>query len=217
MRYGPGMTRAPSTWDEHYAQPEQPWDTGAPDPVLVAFVKDGGVKPGRCLEVGAGTGTNALWLAEQGFEVIATDVSPRAVAKAEAKARERGGPLSCRFLVHDILAEDLPGGPFDFAFDRGCFHVFDEAEERARFAARVADALAPGGRWLSLIGSTEGPPREFGPPRRSARDVVLAIEPSLELLELRSTEFADTPFPAAMWSCLSGRRTVPAQPSSRLA
>src|SRR5690606_13390251 len=110
MRYGPQMSRPPSTWDEHYAQPEQPWDTGVPDPALVAFVTAGGVKPSRCLEIGAGTGTNALWLAEQGFDVTATDVSPRAVAKAEAKLRERGGTLRCRFLVHDILAEEVPGG-----------------------------------------------------------------------------------------------------------
>ena len=211
------MTRPPSAWDETYAQSVEPppWDTGAPDPVLVEFVRGGGVKPGRCLEVGAGTGTNALWLAEQGFDVIATDVAPRAVAKAEAKARERGGAWRCRFLVHDVLASPVPEGPFDFVFDRGCFHVFDEAVERARFAEQVAAVLAPEGRWLSLIGSTEGPPRETGPPRRSARDVVLAIEPVLELVELRSGEFRDLPWPAKMWRCLSAWRAVPAQPSTR--
>src|SRR5688572_30178987 len=161
----PPMTRPPSTWDEHYRQPSQPWDTGEPDADLIAWVGAGGVKRGRALEVGAGTGTNALWLAEQGFEVVATDVSPLAVEKAEAKARARGGASRCRFLVHDILGAPAPGGPFDFVFDRGCFHVFDEAEERARFAAHVAAVLAPEGRWLSLIGSTEGPPRDVGPPR----------------------------------------------------
>ena len=46
----------------------------------------------------------------------------------------------------------------------------------ARFAKRVALLLARDGRWLSLIGSTEGPERDWGPPRRSARDVIDAIE-----------------------------------------
>ena len=82
-----------------------------------------------------------------------------------------------------------PGGPFEFIFDRGCFHIFDEPEERALFAAQVAATLVPGGLWLSLIGSTEGPPREVGPPRRSAREVTFAIESVLEIVELRSTEF----------------------------
>ena len=74
-----------------------------------------------------------------------------------------GPDLRCRFARFDFLAAPLPDGPFDFVFDRGCFHVFDEPEERARFAAHVVPALASGGLWLSLIGSTEGPARELGP------------------------------------------------------
>jgi hypothetical protein len=100
-------------------------------------------------------------------------------------------------------------------FDRGCFHVFDDAAERGKLAAQVASVLAHDGVWLSLIGSTEGAPRDTGPPRRSARDVVGAIEPHLEILALRSAEFRDTPQPAKAWVCLARRRPVPAQPSSR--
>jgi hypothetical protein len=76
----------------------------------------------------------------------------------------------------------LPDGPFHFIFDRGCFHVFDEPEERSRFVKCVAATLEVGGWWLSLIGSTEGPPREVGPPLRTAREIVLAIEPALEIV-----------------------------------
>jgi hypothetical protein len=89
-------------------------------------------------------------------------------------------------------------------FDRGCFHVFDEPDERERFAAQVAASLAPGGLWLRLIGSTEGPAREVGPPRRSAREVTLAIEPALEIVELRSAEFRG--HGAKAWFCLSRQR-----------
>jgi hypothetical protein len=70
-----------------------------------------------------------------------------------------------------------------------------------------------GGVWLSLIGSTEGPPREVGPPRRSAREVALAIEPVLEIVELRSAQFVT--HDAKAWFCLARQRSVPAQPSSR--
>jgi hypothetical protein len=121
--------------------------------------------------------------------------------------------LHCRFATLDFLAAPVPGGPYQFVFDRGCFHVFDEPDERVRFAAHVADAMAPGGLWLSLIGSTEGPPREVGPPRRSARDIAIAIEPALEIVELHSAEFRG--HDAKAWFCLSRLRTVPAQPSSR--
>jgi SAM-dependent methyltransferase len=199
------------TWNEHYAAGTPPWESGTPDESLVEAVRSGLVKPGRTLDVGCGTGTNALFLAEHGFEVLGVDISPLAIEKARAKAGGR-----CRFEVRDFLASDTPGGPFDVVFDRGCWHVFDEAADRERFAARVAALLAPDGRWLSLIGSTEGAPREFGPPRRSARDIATAVEPVLEILELRMIHFdLERMEPPKAWLLLAQRREVPAQPSSR--
>jgi SAM-dependent methyltransferase len=176
--------------------------------LLIEFVTSGGIAPAPTLEIGAGTGTNAIWLAERGFDVLGIDLSPLAVERARAKMKERA--LSCRFAALDFLAAPPPGGPFQFVFDRGCFHVFDEPDERQRFAANVAAALAPGGLWLSMIGSSEGPRRDVGPPRRSACEVMLAIEPELEIVELRSTEFRD--HGAKAWFCLSRRRMVPVQP-----
>jgi SAM-dependent methyltransferase len=199
------------SWNEAYASGQLPWDTGQPEPLLVEFVTSGVVTPSPTLEIGAGTGTNAIWMAERGFDVLGVDASPLAIERAEAKMD--GCALRCRFAVWDFLAAPPPDGPFQFVFDRGCFHVFDEPGERQQFAAQVAAALAPGGLWLSLIGSTEGPPREVGPPRRSAREVTLAIEPELEIVELRSVEFRG--HNANAWFCLSRQRTMQAQPSTR--
>jgi hypothetical protein len=79
-----------------------------------------------------------------------------------------------------------------------------------------ASPFLPGGRWLILIGSTEGPERDWGPPRRSARDVMNAIEPVLEILEFRAIRFhADLPEPPAAWLCVSRPCEVPAVPSTR--
>jgi SAM-dependent methyltransferase len=199
------------SWNESYASGQLPWDTGKPEPLLVGFINSNTVTPGPTLEIGAGTGTNAIWMAERGFDVVGVDVAPLAIERAQAKTKGRA--LDCRFAVWDILAAPPPGGPFQFVFDRGCFHVFDEVGEREQFAAQVAAVLAPGGLWLSLIGSTEGPPREVGPPRRSAREVALAIEPALEIIELRSADFCDAN--AKAWFCVSRWRTMPAQPSWR--
>lgn len=100
---------------------------------------------------------------------------------------------------------------------RGGFYsyVFDDEGERARFAENVAAALVEHGLWLSLIGSTEGAPRDEGPPRRSARDVINAIEPSLEIVQLRSTEFNVCEEQLKSWLCLSRKRAIAAQPSTR--
>jgi len=201
-------------WNERYETDETPWDTGEPDVHLVEFIESGVIGQGQALDVGCGTGTNSIWLAKQGFSVVGIDLAPRAIEKAQAKAGET--KADCRFKQLDFLNDKLTDGPFDFIFDRGCFHVFDEPGDRERFAERVASELAPGGRWLSLMGSTEGPERDWGPPRRSARDIVEAVEPALEILELRSVEFrANLPGPAAAWLCLFRQREVPAQPSTQ--
>jgi SAM-dependent methyltransferase len=199
-------------WNEHYASGQTPWDSGEPDHALVAAVEAGTIPVGRALEVGCGTGTNALWLAAHGFDAVGVDLSPLAIDRARAKMGE--GARACRFEVLDFLA-DPPQGPFDFVFDRGCFHVFDAAEVRERFAALVAGVLAPGGLWLSLIGSTEGGARDTGPPRRSAREIASAVEPVLEIVQLRSIHFdLDVEMRPAAWLCLSRVRAVPAQPST---
>lgn len=198
------------SWNESYASGQPPWDTGEPEPLLVEFITSGGVRPTRTLEIGAGTGTNAIWLAQHGFDVLGVDVSPLAIERADAKLEGRS--LGCRFATLDFLTAPPPDDPFQFVFDRGCFHVFDEPGERQLFASRVAASLRPGGVWLSLIGCTEGPPREVGPPRRSAGEVALAIEPALEIVELRSAAFRED---AKAWFCLSRKRTTSAQPSTR--
>ena len=202
-------------WNQHYATGEMPWDTGVPDPLLVELIDGGGLAAGRVLEVGCGTGTNALWLAARGFDVMAVDVAERAVELARAKAAAQGRGAAVRFEVRNFLAEPLDEQGFDLVFDRGVLHVFVAAEDRALCAARVAECLAPAGQWLSLIGSTEGPPREEGPPRRSARDITLAIEPELEIVELRSASFSiGREVEPRAWRCLSRRRLVPAQEST---
>jgi len=199
------------SWNDSYASGEPlPWDTGAPDPMLIAMIESRAIEPGRTLEVGCGTGTNAIYLAEHGFDVVGVDVAPVAIENARAKAHRR-----CRFETVDFLNDGPPGGPFQFVFDRGCFHTFDEDHERARFAENVAGVLVTGGIWLSLIGSTEGTPRDVGPPRRSARDVMNAIEPALEILEFRSGEFGVCGEDLKAWLCLSRKRAILPQPSSR--
>jgi SAM-dependent methyltransferase len=206
-------------WNATYASGKAPWDTGEPEPELVELVLQRPVMAGRALDIGCGTGTNALWLAARGFDVHGIDVAPLAIERAQAKrARAKLAPGSANFEVLDFVNGPelaVPPGTFQFVFDGGCLHVFDDAIDRAKFAARVAKLLAPGGLWLSLSGSTEGAARDFGPPRRSARELIDAIEPAMEILHLSAFEFSGLKIdvPPKAWNCLSRRREIPAQPS----
>ena len=88
------------SWNESYASGQLPWDTGQPEPLLVQFVTSGAVAPGPTLEIGAGTGTNAIWMAERGFDVLGVDISPLAVEIAHAKMEGTRSalPLCCMGL-----------------------------------------------------------------------------------------------------------------------
>jgi SAM-dependent methyltransferase len=194
-----------SHWDQRYAEGELPWDSGVPDSHLCRVVEQYDIKPGKALEIGCGTGTNTIWLTRHGFGMTSMDISPNAVAMAREKVAAAG--VECRLLTGDFLADPVPGGPFEFVYDRGVLHTFDTDEDRARFASRVAALLVPEGMWHSLIGSTDGPPRDTGPPRRSAREIVAAVEPHFEVLELRSTTFdSERHRHARAWVLVARRR-----------
>jgi SAM-dependent methyltransferase len=170
------VMRTQGDWNERYETGDLPWDTGRPDGHLQELLVDGIISPGPALELGSGTGTNAIWLAGQGFEVTAIDISDKAIAAAKVKAGEAKSEAT--FLALDILEDAIPGGPFEFAYDRGCFHSFREPADRARFAEIVAANLADGGIWQSEIGNRDEPPRDVGPPQLAALDIVTAVEPA---------------------------------------
>src|SRR5262249_51359976 len=91
----------PIHWDERYAKGETPWDTGQPSSELRRVLPEISLRPCRALELGCGSGTNAVWLAQQGFDVTAIDLSPLAVERARRRAEAAGARV--RFLVADVL------------------------------------------------------------------------------------------------------------------
>lgn len=191
------MTRK-QQWNEHYEAGFKPWDTGFHDSNLERVLIEHFVPPGRALDIGCGTGTNAIWLADRGFKVTGVDLATLAI---EAARRKNGKTRNPRFYILDFLsAKKIVGNPFDFIFDRGCFHSFPEISNRDAFARKVHSLLNTGGLWCSLIGSMDGPEQEIGPPRRSLREIVEVIEPHFEILEIRSSHFdSDQDDPPRCW------------------
>jgi SAM-dependent methyltransferase len=190
---------------EAYREGSTPWDIGKPDFNLVQTVTTVPVAPSKALDIGCGTGDNAIWLAQRDFDVIGIDISEIAIEKARAKAAKAN--VTCTFAVLNILKTHVDGAPFDFAFDRGCFHTLDSASERKTFAERVNRHLTEDGLWLSLIGNADEQRLGEGPPKRTARDIVSAVEPCFEIVSLVSSHFeAHLPAPPRAWVCLMRRR-----------
>lgn len=173
-------------WEGRYRADDTPWDTDLPAPELVDAVARLGLS-GRAVELGCGTGASAVWLATHGFATTAVDVSPTAIGRARERARGAGADVE--LLAGDVFDRALlPADALDLVFDRGVFHVMD-GDQRPAFVERVAELLAPGGTWMSLLGnrdqSWEGP----GPPRWTAAEVVLPVEARFEIRELVATPF----------------------------
>ena len=119
-------------WDKRYEADELPWDTGRPDTYLVRMVSRWPQCEGRVLDIGCGTGSNAIWLAEQGFQVTGMDISSSAVKIAEQRAAEK--EVSCSLEAANFFDCQLPENEFSFVFDRGCFHANAAEQAREQFA-----------------------------------------------------------------------------------
>ncbi len=145
----------------------KPWDTGVPPPELVAAVEGAeALPPGRVLDLGCGTGTNAVYLAQHGWEVTAIDFVGRPLRTARRKAD--AAQVSPWFVHGDVtrLPELGVGAGYRLLFDLGCFHSVPEGRRDA-YAAGATAAAAPGATLL-LYGFAEGAMR--GGPRGVSAD-----------------------------------------------
>ena len=195
-------------WEQRYRTGDLPWDSGEVEPQLRQVLDQLHISGQRALEIGCGTGTNAIELARRGFEILALDVSQSAIDMATRKA-EAAGVKGVMFQCHDII-ESLPVEPASthLVFDRGCFHAVAD-EDRLVFSQRVADALRPGGYWLCLCGNADET-TEGGPPRLSAAQIAEVVEPHFEIHRLIRKHFKRPCDPAYQshlsWQVLLRRR-----------
>lgn len=163
----PGGGGASEVFERQYAGGNAPWDINEPQPEIVAL-EDAGTFGPRVLDVGCGTGQTALFLASLGHDVVGVDAAPSAIEEAKRRATERG--LDVCFRAADVL-EVLPDlvGRFHSVTDVGFFHALSD-EQRADFASKLAEKLAPGGVYAMLCFS-ERVPGAWGPRRVSAADI----------------------------------------------
>ena len=125
-----------------------PWDSGVTPPELLALIEGPTARPpGKALDLGCGTGTNAIYMTQHGWQVTAIDFVPRAIALAKAKAK--AAKASPRLLVGDVTRlEDLSvGAGYTLVFDLGCLHAIPEARRDA-YASGIAKATATGADFL---------------------------------------------------------------------
>ena len=125
---------------------EAPWDIGRSQKEYMQLEQAGEIV-GSVLDVGCGTGENALYLAEHGHDVWGVDFAPTTIQKAQEKAAQRD--LTATFLVLNVLELRTLGRMFDTVIDSGLFHWLN-IEERSLFIDNLATVIRPSGTYFML-------------------------------------------------------------------
>ena len=126
-----------------YLRAKTPWDTGISPPELMEYLQN--TTPGRALDLGCGTGTNAITMAQHGWQVVGVDLSILAIRAARRTAQQTGVEID--FRQEDVTHLTAIEGPFDFALDIGCFHSLSRAGQK-NYLQNLIRLLKPGGTYM---------------------------------------------------------------------
>lgn len=198
-------------WDDFYRQGTPPWDTGLLEPDFKNVINSGIIQPrSKVLEIGCGSGIEALFMAQCGFQMTAVDCSAMAVDRAHSRAKARN--LWLRLVTEDIFKfTSQAREQYDFVYDIGFYHFI-----RRSFLSHYINLLwritKPGSYYYTLAGSNE---EEFTPeeirqnflPTVSQEDIFNELGALFEVVEIRPgtiySRAKKEPFKA--WSCLFRR------------
>ncbi len=151
-----------------------PWDSGISPPELFDFIVHH--PAGHAIDLGCGTGTNVITLAQHGWQVTGVDFAARAIRLARRKIRQAG--VEADISVGDVTRLQGITGPFDLALDLGCFHG---VPDRRGYLAQLMRVLTPGGFWL-LYGMLRDE-SDTSRPGIAPSDVELIQQSGLELID----------------------------------
>jgi SAM-dependent methyltransferase len=144
-------------WDERYAKAELEWGA-KPNRFLAPEVAD--LRPGRALDIAAGEGRNALWLAEQGWTVTAVDFSSVAIEKGQRLGAERG--IDVEWVVADVVTFDPGLDQFDLVI---VFYLHLVAPAMRKVLAKAGESLRKNGTLLIVGHDRTNPTEGVGGPQ----------------------------------------------------
>ncbi len=143
-------------WEEFYSG-DHPW-TGRVNALLAAELEERPLDAASALDLGCGSGADAVWLAERGWQVTGTDIAESALSRAREAAAQAG--VQVRF-VRASLPEEFPEGSWDLV--TASYLHSPTALSRTEVLRRALDALAPGGTLL-VVSHERGPSWKEGHP-----------------------------------------------------
>lgn len=174
-------------WNGCYVTGQLPWDSRRVSTELQAVLRERDIPRGRALELGCGTGTNAIFLEQQGFEVTAVDFAPEAIAQAQKNAAAAGVEIS--FHATDVREFRTLQTKFAFIFDRGCYHCVRQTDWPGYLA--TLQAVSEPGTWLLILAGNVADQSESRIPRVSEAELRSELGQHFELVQLRTHRFEE--------------------------
>jgi ubiquinone/menaquinone biosynthesis C-methylase UbiE len=187
-------------WDERYAERRQ-WSAG-PNALVAELLAD--LPPGDAVDLAAGEGRHALWLAERGWRVTAVDFS----AVGLERGREQAGGDRVTWVQSDVLDWTAPEASTDLVL---VAYLHLPEPETTALLRRAVGWLRPGGRLLVLGHDVDNVAHGVGGPQEPAiLHSVERLAPVAELLEVDRLEQVQrvTPEGVALDTLLWGRRAA---------
>lgn len=191
------MSHNKETFERRYDQGTAPWDLGKPYRQLVDYVNQN--SPCWALDVGCGTGTDAIYLARNGFRVSAIDISEEAIKIAESKAQKIG--ISVDFRVGNVLDMLFENESFEFVNDDGCFHSLQKSVWKT-FVKEVSRVMKPRARYLMKCFS-EHP---SNPHRVSQEEIRQCFSEDFNILDIKPIVFEGSHGNHKGYFCLMERK-----------
>lgn len=185
-------------FESYYAgRQDAGWEIHRPQPALEQLARNNEFR-GRVLDLGCGSGENALMTAGLGLDTTGVDAAPTAIAIASRKARERG--LTVRFLVYDVLDLGKLNERFDTVLDCGLFHCFEDDEGRQQLVDAIRAVTLEGARYFMMCFS-DRQPGAWGPHRvtRTEIETSFTVGWRIDKLERTAMAVAFEPGTASAW------------------
>lgn len=170
------------------------WETGQPQPVFLRLAQQENIV-GDVLDIGCGSGENALMLAQRGHMVWGIDLSQQAILAAREKAQQRR--LEVTFVVGNALELEVLGEGFHTVIDSGLFHTFND-RERKKYLRGLAHVMFPGSRFFLLCYSDQEP-GEHGPRRISRRELEKTFQEDWKIHRIEACLFETRTHAAQAW------------------